>query len=29
MRCRSEGLLCDFTGCKTVCGTPARMAKKK
>jgi len=29
MRCRSEGLLCDFTGCKTVCGAPARMAKKK
>jgi hypothetical protein len=27
MRCRSEGLLCDYTGCKTVCGAP-KMAKK-
>jgi hypothetical protein len=22
MRCRSQGLLCDYTGCKPVCGVP-------
>jgi len=26
MRCRSQGLLCDYTGCKPVCGT---LPKKK
>jgi len=29
MRCRTQGLVCDYTGCKPVCGAPPKMAKKK
>ena len=28
MRCRSQGLLCDYTGCKAVCGAPPKKKKK-
>lgn len=28
MRCRTQGLVCDYTGCKPVCGAPPKMAKK-
>jgi hypothetical protein len=24
MTCKSQGLLCDYTGCKAVCGTPPK-----
>ena len=27
MRCRSQGLLCDYTGCKPVCGAPPKTKK--
>jgi hypothetical protein len=27
MRCRTQGLLCDYTGCKAVCGAPPKKKK--
>ena len=29
MRCRSQGLLCDYTGCKPVCGALPKAKKQK